>query len=173
MPVLLLTSHLSLLTAQSHAPIARFYHLRDSLAESTDTAALRSLLRTSRRQLKASRADVPAALRSGLLALRLGELGADRDFSDALTIFRRMSRDNPGSPEAWHGLGLAEQRRAQWEMSDGLRLGSRVGIKALERSAAAHRRALRADVTYTSAALALARIELSLLDTARLAVARA
>jgi GWxTD domain-containing protein len=168
----LLTSHFSLLTAQSHPSIERFQNLRDSLAGSTDTAALRTLLRTSQHHLKANRSDVPAAVRSGLVALRLGELGADRDFGDALSIFRRVSRKNPGWPEAWHGLGLAEAGRAEWEMSDGLNLGSRVGIKALERSAAAQHRALRADVSFIPAALALSGIELSLLDTARLVAAR-
>jgi len=176
MTTLLLTSYFSpltsSLTAQTHPQGAAFQNLRDSLATTSDTAALRLLLRQSRRSERASRHEVSAAVRSGLVALRLGELKADPDFSDALSIFRRVSRANRGSPEAWHGLALSETGRAEWEMSDGLNLGSRVGIKALERSAAAHRRALKADVTYIPAALALARIELSLLDTARLAVAR-
>ena len=54
-------------------------------------------------------------------------------------------------------------------MQDRLNLGSRVGMKALERAVAHHRRALIADPRYTPAALALARLTLSLSDTARLA----
>jgi GWxTD domain-containing protein len=111
-------------------------------------------------------------LRGGLIALRLGELHADPDFSQAISSFSRASRRVPPQPEAWYGLGLAEARRSQWEMGDNLRLGSRVGIGALERSANDHARALDTEVRFVPAALALAQIELSLLDTARLRKAR-
>jgi GWxTD domain-containing protein len=171
MVLLPLTAYRSPLTCQAPRPSA-FQQLRDSLATKSDTTALRFRLLASRRSERASRHDVSAALHSGLLALRLGELKADPDFGDALSTFRDLARKDPDSPEAWHGLGLAEAGRAEWEMSDGLNLGSRVGFKALERSAAAHQRALRADATHIPAALALAQIELSLLDTARLALAR-
>jgi GWxTD domain-containing protein len=110
-------------------------------------------------------------MRSGLVALRLGELRADPGFSEARSRFRRASRLEPGSPEAWYGLGLAEAGRSAWEMSVGLNLGNRVGLKALERSAAHYERALAADASYAPAALALTRATLELRDTARLASA--
>jgi GWxTD domain-containing protein len=47
-----------------------------------------------------------------------------------------------------------------------------VGLRALERSAASYARALQADARFVPAALNLAQVELSLLDTARLRVAR-
>ncbi|HEX7337403.1 MAG TPA: GWxTD domain-containing protein [Gemmatimonadales bacterium] len=165
----LLSSYLSPLTAQT--PTA-FAALRDSLAATFDTAALRTLLRSSRRDEKAHPEDLSAALRSGLLAFRLGELKADPDFSEALSRFREASRRAPGRPEPWQGLGLSETGRSRWEMSESLNLGSRVGLKALERAADNYRRALSADSTYLPAALALSRIELSLLDTSRIAGAR-
>ena len=142
--------------------------LNDSLARSTDTAALRTLLRSSLRYHKSHRADLSAALRSGLVALRLGELRADPDFSEALSSLREAARRGSRRPEPWYALGLAEEGRSAWE-KQGLNLGSRVGMKALERAAAHHRRALTAEPGFTPAALALARLNLELRDTARLA----
>ena len=165
----LLTSYLSPLTCQTPATFAS---LRDSLALVSDTAALRDLLRASRRKEKSRPTDGIMALRSGLLALRLGELKADPDFSEARARFRDAARRAPGRPEPWLGLGLSEAGRSRWEMSERLNLGSRVGLKALERAADNYRRSLAADPTYVPAAVALARVELSLLDTTRMAAAR-
>jgi len=165
----LLTSYLSPLTCQVPTGFAA---LHDSLATVFDTSALRTLLRSSRRQEKANRPDPAATLRSGLIALRLGTLNADSDFSEALARFRDAARRKPDHPEAWWGLGLAEEGRSRWEMSEPLNLGSRVGLKALERAGDNYRRSLAADPTYLAAAVALARVELSLLDTVRLEAAR-
>jgi GWxTD domain-containing protein len=65
-------------------------------------------------------------------------------------------------------MGHAYAGRSENEMQDRLRLGSRVGLGALERAADYYARSLQANVQYLPAALALARVELSLLDTARL-----
>src|SRR5215210_7404901 len=102
MLLLPLTAHRSPLTAQQTA----FEHLRDSLATTSDTAALRALLRPVRRS---------DPLRAGLIALRLGELYADSDYSEALSSFRRAAQKNAGRPEPWYGLGLAEEGRSRWE----------------------------------------------------------
>jgi len=154
-----LTGYRSPLTAQQTA----FERLRDSLAATSDTTALRARLQPLRRS---------DPLRAGLIGLRLGELRADPDFSEALSSFGRATRRNPRRPEPWYGLGLAEAGRSEWEMRDKLRLGSRVGIKALERSATSYARALDSDLRFVPPALALAQVELALLDTARLRVAR-
>jgi GWxTD domain-containing protein len=106
--------------------------------------------------------------RAGHFALRLGELGADPDYSDALNQFRRATKKNDRLAEAWYGMGTAYARRSEWEMHDRLRLGSRVGLGTLERAADQYVRSLQADLRYVPAALALARVELSLLDIARL-----
>jgi GWxTD domain-containing protein len=162
-----LTAHPSPLTAQQNA----FEQLRDSLARTSDTTLLRQKFRKIRRST-----DTPAGLspglRTGLIGLRLGELRADPDFSDARSSFRRAVRDSPGRPEPWYGLGLAEAARSEWEMRDPLQLGNRVGLGALERSADYYGRALERDPSFLPAALSLAQVTLALLDTARLQAAR-
>lgn len=160
---LLLTSHLSPLTGQTPTQHNDFQTLRDSLASTSDTTRLRKMLQTIRRS---------DPLRAGLIGLRLGELRADPDFGDALSDFRRASQTDPGRPESWFGLGLAETGRSEWEMRNPLTLGSRVGLGALERSAADYVRALKSDVRFVPAAMALADVSLALLDTARLRIAR-
>jgi len=169
----LFTAYPSLLTSQSTrvgltTPGTEFERLNDSLAQSTDTAALRTLLRSSKRYHKSHKSDFSAALRSGLVALRLGQLHADADYSEALSSFRQAAKRGSHHPEPWYALGLAEEGRSAWEMQDRLNLGNRVGMKALERAAAHHGRALTAEPRFVPAALALARLTLSLGDTARL-----
>jgi GWxTD domain-containing protein len=159
----LLTLQLSPLAGQMPVQRSDFERFRDSLVSTTDTMALRAMLQGLRRS---------APLRAGLIGLRLGELDADRNFREALAGFKRAARLDPRRPEPWYGLGLAEAARSQAEMSDRLRLGSRVGLGTLERAARNYAQALDSDIRFVPAALALAQVELSLLDTARLAVAR-
>jgi GWxTD domain-containing protein len=146
-----------------------FERLNDSLARTTDTTALRTLLRSSQRYHRSHKENPSAALRSGLVALRLGELRADPDFSEALSSLREAAKRGSHRPEPWYALGLAEEGRSAWEMQDRLNLGNRVGMKALERAAAHHQKALTAEPGFSPAALALARLTLSLSDTTRLA----
>jgi GWxTD domain-containing protein len=160
--LVLLASSASLLAGQTSVVGSTFPQLQDSLAALSDTSQLRSLFRQNRN----------APLRAGAIGFRLGELGADPDFSDALSSFRRATRQNSNLAETWFGLGRAEAERSEWEMRDRLRLGSRVGLGALERAAANYQRALAVNPAYVPAALALAEVELSLLDSTRLSRAR-
>jgi GWxTD domain-containing protein len=171
-PVLLaalipLTAYLSPLTAQTSTPQTAFDQFRDSLATSSDTSQLRMHLRKLHQGTEAS-AVLPTDVRAGLIGLRLGELGADPDFSEARSSFRRAARLSPALPEPWYGLGLSEAARSQWEMGDPLRLGNRVGLGALERASDYYARALKAHPRFLPAALALAQVTLALLDSTRL-----
>jgi GWxTD domain-containing protein len=166
-----LTFHLLPLTGQTPTQQSAFEQLRDSLATSSDTTLLRTKLRTTLHHSHAQ-AALWAELRAGLIGLRLGELRADPDFSDALSSFRRAARLSPARPEPWYGLGLSQAARSQWEMGDPLRLGNRVGLRALERSADYYARALDADPHFLPAALALAQVAMALLESTRLEQAR-
>ncbi|HEY0350526.1 MAG TPA: GWxTD domain-containing protein, partial [Gemmatimonadales bacterium] len=150
------------LTAQTPTRLSAFQSVRDSLGATTDTNQLRT-------ELKALRRSDP--LRAGLVALRLGELGGDPGFSEALSSFRRASR-GAHPAEAWYGLGLAETGRSEWEMRNPLSLGSRVGLGALERAASDYIQAIRAEPGFVPPAVALAEVTLALLDTARTRTAR-
>jgi GWxTD domain-containing protein len=160
--IFLLTAHALPLTSQTSVQRTHFERLRDSLSGTSDTTTLRGMLQRLRSD----------PLRGGAIALRLGELRADPDFSHALSRFRRAARQQPRRPEPWHGLGLAEAGRSRAEMRDPNQLGSRVGLRTLERAADNHARALSVDRHFVPAALAVADIELSLLDTTRLRGAR-
>jgi GWxTD domain-containing protein len=162
-----LPAYRSALTAQKTA----FEHLRDSLAARSDTSLLRRQLRNTR-QASDRHPSLPAEIRAGLIGLRLGELHADADFSDARSSFRRAAKLSPDRADSWYGLGLSEAARSQWEMRDPLRLGNRVGLGALERSADHYTRAIETDPAFLPAALSLAQVTLALLDTARLREAR-
>jgi GWxTD domain-containing protein len=149
-----------------------FENVRDSLGAAADTSLLRASLENVQRRRAASGEALSPALRAGLIGLRLGQLGADPGYRDALSRFRRAAKAEPGRPEPWFGLGLAEAGRSEWEMKNPLALGSRVGLGALERSVANYARAVRVDPRFVPASLALAQVALALMDTARLTVAR-
>src|SRR3954462_9719370 len=159
--LVLLTSHIPLLAAQTSSSRSDLEWVQDSVASVTDTVRLRALFRQSH--------DL---VRAGIIAVRLGELGDDPDFSDAIGRFRRATRKHGGDAAPWFGLGLAQSKRSEWEMRDMLRLGSRVGLGTLEHASDAYRRALGIDPTYVAAAIAMAQVDLSLLDTTRLRTAR-
>jgi GWxTD domain-containing protein len=141
--------------------------LRDSLAATTDTAALARLQRSL-----AGSADTLDQLRLALIALRRSRLGADRDVGDARGVLGRLVRQAPAWPSAWHALAEAEIRRAEWERADSLALGNRVGVGTLKRALTDEQRALEADPRYLPAAVGLADLALGLHDTALYGPAR-
>jgi GWxTD domain-containing protein len=145
--------------------------LHDSLGAAREPAVLARAYEAARRAPGGARAAV-AELRLGLAALRLAQLDPRSRADAAIDHFRRAARRQPGWPYAWYGLGLAEALRAERDQGDPLALGSRVGIGTLERAASRHLRALESDPGFVPAALALARLTLSLRDTARFAAAR-
>jgi GWxTD domain-containing protein len=164
---LLLTARLAAAAAQSPAERLALDRFADSLAAISiqDTSALRTALRSLDRAASTSHASLPA-LRAGLAATRLGELGAEPDFGDAVRRLRRAAALAPTWPYTWHALGNAESRRAGWEQSDRLALGGRVGVETLERAGDRYRLALLADPGFAPAALALSELTLCLHDTA-------
>jgi GWxTD domain-containing protein len=143
----------------------------DSLRSTTDTAHLRERQRTLLAGIRRHADQALDRLRLGLVSLRLTELGATPDPRPAIKALVATTERQPTWPLAWHWLGLAEARRAAWERDNRLELGSRVGLKTLERAATRHRRALEADPSFAPAAEALANVTLELRDTSLLAEA--
>ncbi|HEX3234568.1 MAG TPA: GWxTD domain-containing protein [Gemmatimonadales bacterium] len=162
--ILVLVLHAARVLGQAPGDRLALQRFRDSLSRVDDTTSLRDYQHRLHSS-STSNGDTDR-LRAGLLAFRLAELGADRDFGDAIDLFRKLTARRPDWPLAWHALGLAEARRAAWEQSDPLALGNRVGVRTLARAAADQRRALDADSSFDPAALALASLTLGLRDTA-------
>jgi GWxTD domain-containing protein len=161
--VVLLSIHSLSAYSQGSAQPSSFFLRQDSLSRVSDTIALKQSL---------ARVSATDLVERGLIALRLAELGADPDFSMALSYFRSATERSPNLPESWYGLGLAQAGRSRWEMRDHLRLGSRVGLGSLERAASSYAKALSVDNRFAPAASAVAQTELSLLDTVRIRHAR-
>ena len=164
-----------LMTVAGQTPTERLSldRLSDSLAVTTarDTAALRSTLNSLNRSAGRTRSPL-LLLEAGLTARRLGDLGADPDYSDAVNLLRKGTALEPSWPYAWHALGQAEAGHGARQQANRLELGNRVGVKSLERAADCYRRALLADSSYAPAAFALTDLVLSLHDTAMYAGAR-
>ncbi|MEO7984921.1 MAG: GWxTD domain-containing protein [Gemmatimonadales bacterium] len=164
---LLLLAPFAIAAGQRPADRIALDRLHDSLRALTpfDTAALRTEYRTLSGHAPSIRAPL-TTLQSGLVALRLGELGADADFGEALASLRRATRLESDWPAPWYLLGVAASRRAAWEQADPLALGNRVGVGTLEHAAEYYAKALSADPGYARAAIALGGLVLSLHDTA-------
>ena len=169
--ILVLVAHAARVLGQAPGDRLLLDRFRDSLSRVEDTTALRLLQHRLHTSATTSDGDT-GRLRACLVALRLGELGADRGFGNAIDALKKMTARRPGWPYAWYALGLAESRRAAWERSDPLALGNRVGVGTLERAAGHLRRSLEADSSFDRAALALGSLTLGLRDTALYPAAR-
>jgi GWxTD domain-containing protein len=156
---------LSRLGGQTPAERLSLTTLADTLATTTDTLHLRRQAAAARRAARSPDSAL-ARVRLGLIGLRLAELGVAPDAKEAVRVLRQAAERQPRWPYAWYALGLAEARRAAWEQLDRLALGSRVGVRTLERSAERMQKALETDPSFAPAAEALARITLGLRDTA-------
>jgi GWxTD domain-containing protein len=168
---LVLVTHAARVLGQAPGDRLVLDRFRDSLSRVEDTTSLHLL--QHRLQISNSTAEGDTSrLRACLVALRLGELGADRGFQHAIAALRKMTARRPEWPYAWYALGLAEARRATWEQSDSLALGNRVGVGTLERAVAHQRRSLQADSSFDPAVLALTKMTLGLRDTALYPAAR-
>jgi GWxTD domain-containing protein len=154
-------------TLESQAPGQRraLDALADSLEIISDTTWLRAR-QHAERALARDRDSAFAGVRLGLVSLRLAELGASPGAKEALRALRGAAERRPDWPYAWYVLGRAEAHRSAWEQENRLELGSRVGLRTLERAAGCHARALQADPAFTAAAVELAALTLALRDTA-------
>lgn len=170
---LLVVAPLVAATGQTPAGRQVLDRFSDSLSVVTvrDTASLRTTFNSLDRSAKSSRNPL-LLLKAGLAARRLGELGADPDFGDAVRLLRKTTALQSSWPYAWLALGTAEAGHAKWQQADRLALGNRVGVESLEAASECYRRALMADSSYAPAAVALADLVLSLHDTAMYGRAR-
>jgi hypothetical protein len=92
--------------AQSPADRAGLTRLRDSLAYTRDTTALRRLEAREIERARAQRDDPMVHLRLGLIALRLAEQLGGRHWDDAYSEFEWAAELAPSWPWPWFGVGI-------------------------------------------------------------------
>ena len=172
--LLLAASPAAPLRAQAAPDRAALEQLRDSLAGTSDTFALRRLEQATIARAKVDRDNALLHLRLGFIAYRLGEIGNAKSHYDAAAEeFQWASELQPDWPYPWYGLGTAElavgenpspvvENLQQWLHKD-----------YLSKAATAFAKAALADPSFAQATVDLATTALSQRIGPRLDVALA
>jgi GWxTD domain-containing protein len=108
-------------------------------------------------------------LHRGHVRLRIGALGDGWSYGRAAGDFGRATELEPGWSDAWQARGLALRAESEWQASDRLNLGKRVGFGPLEGAVESFARAIEEDPANISAARALYDGAALLRDSARFA----
>jgi len=157
---------------QAPADRAALEAFRDSLAEVSDTTALRALESRLIERARVDRGDALLHLRLGFLAYRIGEAGGDRShYDDAASEFEWAGEIEPGWPYPWYGLGLAELALGEHPSIAIENVRQMLGKDYLTKAANAFARAAAADPTFTAAVIDLTNTALSQRINDRVAVA--
>jgi GWxTD domain-containing protein len=135
-------------SAQSPGDRVAIQGFRDSLAGTSDSIALLALERQLIALAKTDRENALLHLRLGFVAVRLGELGSQSRFDDGASEFEWASELEPTWPWAWYGLGLAEDRVGDSEVSIVQGLQAMFGKDHLSRAANAYARSIQADPSF-------------------------
>ncbi len=144
------------LQAQRPADRHQLERLRDSLAATTDSAALTAAARLSMVSSD-SEAQALGQLRRGFFELRLAELGNTRRYRRAESAFNASARLEPSWPYPPFGRALAKYGISQALEAEPLELGTQVGMGALDDAVTALTAALAADPSFAPALGAMGR----------------
>ena len=150
----------TLLGAQEQGDRRELMRFRDSLASVSDSTSLLSLENRLIAEAKGDRDNAMRHLRLGLVALRLGELGSQSRFDDAAGEFSWATELEPSWPWAWYGLGLAEDRAGDSQVTVVSGLQAMFGKDHLSRAANAYVRSVQADPSFVLGLVELARTAL-------------
>jgi GWxTD domain-containing protein len=142
--------------AQSPEDRAAIERFRDSVAAVMDSNALRALEQRLIAVTKADRENALHHLRLGFVAIRLGELGSKSRFDDGAGEFEWATELRPGWPWAWYGLGIAEDKVGDSEISIVQGLQAMFGKDHLSRAANAYARSVQADPAFDRGLVELA-----------------
>jgi len=138
---------------EDRAVIAAF---RDSLAGINDSTPLVQLEQRLIAVARADRQNAMHHLRLGFVALRLGELGSRSRYDDGAGEFEWATELEPSWPWAWYGLGIAEDRVGDSEVSLVQGLQAMFGKDHLSRAANAYARSVQADPSFVRGLVELA-----------------
>ncbi|HXI20438.1 MAG TPA: GWxTD domain-containing protein [Gemmatimonadales bacterium] len=143
-------------TAQSPEQRVAIQQFRDSLDTITDTTALAALEQRLIAVAKADRNNPMNHLRLGFLSVRMGDLGSKSRYDDGAGEFEWATDLNPDWPWAWYGLGIAEDKVGDSEISIVQGLQAMFGKDHLSRAANAYARSVQADPSFVRGLVELA-----------------
>ncbi len=144
------------LMAQSPEERVAIERFRDSLRTISDSAPLVALEQRHILLAKSDRNNALLHMRLGFIALRLGELGSRSRLEDGAGEFEWATDLQPDWPWAWYGLGLAEDKVGDSEISIVQGLQAMFGKDHLTRAANAYARSVQADPSFVRGLVELA-----------------
>jgi GWxTD domain-containing protein len=142
--------------AQAPADRVTIERFRDSVAAVDDSAALVALEQRLITMAKADRENAMLHLRLGFVALRLGDLGSKTRYDDGAGEFEWAADLQPTWPWAWYGLGIAEDKVGDSQVSIVQGLQAMFGKDHLSRAANAYARSVQADQSFDRGLIELA-----------------
>lgn len=146
----------SLLSAQSPEDRQQIQRFRDSLDATRDTTGLVRLEQALITSARTDRNNAMLHLQLGFVAVRLGDLGSKRRYDDGAGEFEWATELQPTWPWAWYGLGIAEDRVGDSDISVVQGLQAMFGKDHLSRAANAYARSVQADPAFDRGLIELA-----------------
>jgi len=142
--------------AQSPSDRAAIARFSDSLENLEDSSALRGLEARLIEVAKADRDNAMHHLRLGFVALRLGDVSGKTHYDDAAGEFEWATELQPQWPWGWYGLGIAEDRIGDSEVSLVQGLQAMFGKDHLSRAANAYAHSVQVDPSFVRGLVDLA-----------------
>ncbi|MGH7701757.1 MAG: GWxTD domain-containing protein, partial [Gemmatimonadales bacterium] len=144
------------LASQEPADRIALLAFRDSIATNADSLGLLRLEQRMIEVAKGDRNNPVQHLRLGLLAMRLGELSGTKHYEDAAGEFEWVNQLQPAWPYGWYGLGLAEDRIGDSQISIVAGLQAMLGKDHLTRAANAFAKSVQVDPAFVEGLVELA-----------------
>lgn len=154
--VLAMLGSSALLHAQSPEARRALQAFRDSLDQVGDSTSLLRLEQELINKAKADRNNAMLHMQLGFVAVRIGDLGSKRRYDDGAGEFEWATELEPTWPWAWYGLGVAEDRVGDSEISVVQGLQAMFGKDHLSRAANAYARSVQADPSFDRGLIELA-----------------
>ncbi|HWA58551.1 MAG TPA: GWxTD domain-containing protein [Gemmatimonadales bacterium] len=144
------------LCAQSPEDRAAIEAFRDSLEGIGDSVRLAAMEQRLIAVAKADRNNAIHHIRLGFLAVRMGDLGSKSRYDDGAGEFEWATDLQPTWPYGWYGLGIAEDKVGDSQISIVQGLQAMFGKDHLSRAANAYARSVQADPSFDRGLIELA-----------------
>ena len=142
--------------AQSPEDRASLEAFRDSLGGAEDSLRLVALEQKLIAVAREDRNNAMHHLRLGFLSIRLGDLGSKSRYDDGAGEFEWATELQPTWPWGWYGLGIAEDKVGDSQVSIVQGLQAMFGKDHLSRAANAYARSVQADPSFDRGLIELA-----------------